>query len=110
MSSLVSDVTKAATTAATAATDATTSAATTAAKDTTGMAQNISKELETLLSSWCLGRLNWIIIADRHRLDWRDAASTSRLLLRHPYQGDQGKGLHCHEKCGSKQDEAFQCP
>ncbi|GKZ67733.1 hypothetical protein AnigIFM50267_002221 [Aspergillus niger] len=51
MSSLVSDVTKAATTAATAATDATTSAATTAAKDTTSMAQNISKELETLLSN-----------------------------------------------------------
>ncbi|EHA28381.1 hypothetical protein ASPNIDRAFT_43312 [Aspergillus niger ATCC 1015] len=51
MSSLVSDVTKAATTAATAATDATTSAATTAAKDTTSMAHNISKELETLLSN-----------------------------------------------------------
>ncbi|GKZ83064.1 hypothetical protein AnigIFM56816_007892 [Aspergillus niger] len=51
MSSLVSDVTKAATTAATAATDATTSAATTAAKDTTSMAQNISKELESLLSN-----------------------------------------------------------
>ncbi|KAI2905111.1 hypothetical protein CBS11852_1346 [Aspergillus niger] len=51
MSSLVSDVTKAATTAATAATDATTSAATTAAKDTTSMAQNFSKELETLLSN-----------------------------------------------------------
>ncbi|RAK94070.1 hypothetical protein BO79DRAFT_223161 [Aspergillus costaricaensis CBS 115574] len=51
MSSLVSNVTKAATTVATAATDATTSAATTAAKDTTSIAQNFSKELETLLSN-----------------------------------------------------------
>ncbi|PWY74888.1 hypothetical protein BO83DRAFT_443955 [Aspergillus eucalypticola CBS 122712] len=51
MSSLVSNVTKAATTAATAATDATTSATTTAAKDPTSIAQNFSKELETLLSN-----------------------------------------------------------